>query len=196
MRSQLFAAVLASVLGISTAASTFSPTRPPSIPLAVKSPYVNTWLDAGSDGGNGGYLAGQWAQHWAYVIICQGNLCLTDGWFRNEITAWTGLIRVDGTVYTWMGAPTVTTNTVDQISLEYTSTRSIFSMSVGGKVAMNITFLSPVTPTDMKRQSLTFSYMNVEVQSMDGASHDVELYSDISAGKVLSLSRNETYSGN
>ena len=97
----------------------------------------------------------------------------------------TGLIRVDGTVYTWMGAPEVTAQTVDQVSLDYTSTRSVFSMSVGGLVAMNITFLSPIIPNDMKRQSLVFSYINVEVQSMDGASHDVQLYSDISAGKTL-----------
>ena len=82
-----------------------------------------------------------------------------------------------------MGAPQGTTSSVDQVSLDYTSTRSIFSLTAGGKVAMNVTFLSPIAPNDMKRQSLVFSYMNVEVQSMDGASHDVQLYSDISAGK-------------
>ena len=58
-------------------------------------------------------------------------------------------------------------------------------MDVAGVVEMNITFLSPVTPTDLTRQSLTFSYVDVSVTSSDGASHDVQLYTDITAGKVF-----------
>ena len=56
-------------------------------------------------------------------------------------------------------------------------------MNVGDKVEMNITFLSPVTPNDLKRQSLTFSYLDVAVHSLDGDSHDVQLYTDVSGGK-------------
>jgi len=56
-------------------------------------------------------------------------------------------------------------------------------MDVGGVVQMNITFLSPITPNDLKRQSLPFSYVNVVVWSTDGNSHSVELYADISAGR-------------
>ena len=56
-------------------------------------------------------------------------------------------------------------------------------MAVGTAVTMNITFLSPINPTDFKRQSLPFSYVDVVVSSADGASHDVQLYTDISAGK-------------
>lgn len=55
-------------------------------------------------------------------------------------------------------------------------------MNVENKLEMNITFLSPVTPTDFKRQSLVFSYLNVEVSSLDGQAHDVQVYADISAG--------------
>jgi hypothetical protein len=60
-------------------------------------------------------------------------------------------------------------------------------MNVADKVQMAITFLSPVNPDDMKRQSLTFSYMQIAVSSMDGQSHDVQLYSDISGGTSLKL---------
>lgn len=56
-------------------------------------------------------------------------------------------------------------------------------MDVDGKIRMNITFLSPITPGDQKRQSLIFSYLEVNVASQDGLSHDVQLYADISAGK-------------
>ena len=90
------------------------------------------------------------------------------------------MIRVDGHIYTWMGQPGP--DAVTQTAFEYTSTRSVFSMSVGGMVNMNITFLSPVTPNDMKRQSLPFSYLDVQVASMDGAGHSVSIYADISAG--------------
>ena len=57
-------------------------------------------------------------------------------------------------------------------------------MNVANVVTMNITFLSPVFPTDLKRQSLPFSYLDVVVSSMDGATHDVQLYTDITAGKT------------
>ena len=56
-------------------------------------------------------------------------------------------------------------------------------MDVAGLVEMNITFLSPITPSDLKRQSLIFSYLDVSVTSTDGAAHDVQLYTDVTAGK-------------
>lgn len=95
------------------------------------------------------------------------------------------MIRVDGDNYVWMGAVDIGSTTVNQTSYTYTSTKSIFTMDVAGKVAMNITFTSPVYPDDLKRQSLSFSYMNVEVESVDGDSHDVQLYTDVTAGKKL-----------
>ena len=56
-------------------------------------------------------------------------------------------------------------------------------MDVGAEISMNITFLSPITPTDMTRQSLPFSYVDVVVYATDGSDHDVQLYADITAGK-------------
>lgn len=56
-------------------------------------------------------------------------------------------------------------------------------MDVAGVVEMNITFLSSITPTDLMRQSLIFSYVDVSVTSTDGAAHDVQLYTDLTAGK-------------
>jgi hypothetical protein len=91
-----------------------------------------------------------------------------------------------------MGAVPSTTN-VDQTEFSYTSTRSNFVMDVGGKVEMNITFLSPVTPNDLKRQSLTFSYLDVDVHSLDGADHDVQLYADVSGGECKSDLPNISY---
>ena len=105
---------------------------------------------------------------------------------RGQILGWTGLIRVDNETYTWMGAPK-SIPTANQTAYEYTSTRSIFTIEADGKVSLKVTFLSPLTPKDLKRQSLIFSYMDVEVSSLDGAEHDVQIYTDISAGNAHSM---------
>ncbi|KAL3422238.1 glutaminase a [Phlyctema vagabunda] len=155
--------LVAALASVASTQSTFSPAKPPAIPLAVRSPYLNTWQQAGSDGGNGGYLAGRYAQFWA-----------------GQVTAWAGMIRVDGAAYTWMGDPGPDL-TVTQTAFEYTSTKSTFTLNAGGLVELNVTFLSPVTPSDFKRQSLIFSYVDVVVSSLDGQSHAVQLYLDTSA---------------
>lgn len=82
-----------------------------------------------------------------------------------------------------MGAPK-DVPTANQTSYEYTSTKSIFTIQANDKVSLKVTYLSPLTPKDMKRQSLVFSYMDVEVSSLDGAEHDVQIYTDISAGNL------------
>jgi hypothetical protein len=50
-----------------------------------------------------------------------------------------------------------------------------------GPVDLTVTFLSPVEPTDLVKQSIPFSYMAVSAASTDGGSHSVQVYSDISA---------------
>lgn len=81
-----------------------------------------------------------------------------------------------------MGEPTGF-DTANQTAFQYTSTRSIFSLTVGDVVALNVTLLSPVTPQDAMRQSIPLSYMSVAVQSLDGSPHDVQLYTDMTGGK-------------
>ncbi|EEA18740.1 glutaminase GtaA [Talaromyces marneffei ATCC 18224] len=158
----LVSLLLASLPSI-RAESTFSPARPPAQPLAVKSPYLSAWQSAGSNGGNGGYLANQWPTFWS-----------------GQILGWAGLIKVDGIAYGWMGVP-ADVSFVNQTSYTYTSTSSIYVQTVEDKLQIKVTFLSPITPNDFLRQSLIFSYMTVEVVSLDGSEHNVALYTDISA---------------
>lgn len=155
------AAVLALLGSQAEADPTFSPAKPPSVPLAVRSPYLNVWLN-GQENGPHAILPGQWPRFW------------TTG-----VQGWQGFIKVDGKSYNWMGGAPGAPN-VDQVSMDYTSTRSNFNMSVAGKVSMRIEFLSPVYPEDLRRQSIPFSYMNVAVKSLDGASHSVQIYADVS----------------
>lgn len=176
---------------------------------------MSTWLEIGSDGGSGGNLAGYWPYVMRCPPVSRTLLTVeqtilgvspgainpifcTDSQSGSQpgpvagpngaVTGWVGFIKVDGTTYTWMGAPNVNgvvPPLVTQDSFDYTSQRSTFIMNVAGKVTMNVTFISPLTPTDIKRQSVIGTYLSVEVVSRDGATHNVQLYSDTSAGMSL-----------
>lgn len=93
-------------------------------------------------------------------------------------------MAVDGVAYNWMGNAPGPAH-VEQVSLEYTSTKSIFTFDVAKKVTLTVTFLSPVYPDDMARQSQQFSYISARAKSSDGAAHSVQVYMDVSGGKYL-----------
>lgn len=44
---------------------------------------------------------------------------------------------------------------------------------------MTAAFLSPLTPKDLVRQSLPYSYLQVSVTPNDGQSHSVQVYTDV-----------------
>ncbi|KAL1842223.1 hypothetical protein VTJ49DRAFT_5835 [Mycothermus thermophilus] len=153
------AAIAAITTSVVKAKSTYSPARPPAIPLAVRSPYLNAWLQR--EGDSGPVLPGSWPRHWTGGTL-----------------GWQGLIAVDEVTYNWMGSwpgPQL----ADQTSVEYTSTKSIFTLDVAGKVTLTVTFLSPVYPHDMARQSQQFSYVVVSAKSADGVEHSVQVYMDV-----------------
>jgi hypothetical protein len=107
-----------------------------------------------------------------------------------------GLVRIDGVSYMFMGDPSIiltvpngnqgTPSTLQgfelalqQTSLEVTPTRSRFTLE-GGGVELVVEFLSPVEPGDLKRQSIPLSYVVISARSIDGHTHDVQIYADIS----------------
>lgn len=89
-----------------------------------------------------------------------------------------------------MGAPQIDGNfppSVTQTSVEFTSQSSIFTSTIAGKIALNVTFTSPVTPTDFQRQSIIGTYLTVSAATLDGATHAVQVYADTSAGTLFGL---------
>src|SRR5450755_3003931 len=151
---------------------TATPIRPPAAPLAVRGPYVSTWLPSTA-------LPGTWPEFWP-----------------GHTTAMGGLARIDGVSYLFMGDPSIiltvpngnqgTPSTLQgfelalqQTMLEVTPTRSRFTLE-GGGVELVVEFLSPVEPGDLKRQSIPLSYVLISARSIDGHSHDVQIYADIS----------------
>jgi glutaminase A-like protein/uncharacterized protein DUF5127/uncharacterized protein DUF4964 len=136
-----------------------SPVRPPAVPLVVRSPYLSTWLAADN-------LPGTWPTFWT-----------------GRITAMTGLVTIDGSPFLFLGSPASPTAfpfpTMRQLSLTVTATKSEFVLTQAG-VELTVTFLSPVTPGDLKHQSQPLSYVSVRARATDGKSHQVAVYFDIS----------------
>ena len=66
-----------------------------------------------------------------------------------------------------------------QKSVEFTPTRTSFIMTAG-PMDVNLTFISPIEPGDLVRQSMPFSYLSLSATSNDGNSHSIRFYSDIS----------------
>lgn len=133
--------------------------RPPAVPLAVRSPYLNSWLTADN-------LPGTWSSFWT-----------------GHITAMTGIVRIDGTPYVFMGDPALANApaflALTQTDLAVTATRSVFTLT-GGGVTLKVTFLSPLEPGDLRRQSMPLSYVSIVASSADGKPHQVSVYLDIS----------------
>jgi hypothetical protein len=138
-------------------APTSSPIRPPAVPLIVRGPYVNTWQCSDN-------APGTWSTFW------------TGG-----IKALTGLARIDGNAYVFFGAPGLNTTVpaMTQTQLEVTPTQSRYIFEAGG-VRLYLTFLSPIEATDLQRLSMPFGYIMAQVQTIDGHTHTVNLYFDIS----------------
>ena len=143
----------------STVDNSFTPVRPPATPLAVRSPYLSTWLTADN-------LPGTWPSFWT-----------------GHITAMTGIARIDGTAHVFMGNPALDNAPallgMTQTNLTVTATRSIFTLNADG-VELEVTFLSPVEPGDLRRQSMPLSYVAVRARALDGHGHQVGVYLDIS----------------
>ncbi|HWZ87934.1 MAG TPA: DUF4965 domain-containing protein [Polyangiaceae bacterium] len=130
--------------------------RPPAVPLIVRTPYLSTWSAADSPNA-------VWPSFW-------------DGGTK----AITGIARIDGAPFVFLGAPNVAgSNQMVLSSRSLTPTKTEFVLSAGG-VALTLDFLSPVEPTDLKRQSAPLGYVTVRALGTDGKAHAVSVYFDIS----------------
>ncbi|KAJ7073128.1 hypothetical protein C8F01DRAFT_269171 [Mycena amicta] len=132
---------------------------PPAVPLAVRSPTFNTWLDTRN--------------------VVNPMMTFPKFWNDEHIEAWAGYIRIDGVAYRWLGA-TAEGEPSTWLNTSITPTRTIISFKAG-PLELNVTFLSPIEPDDLVRQSFPFSYVYLEGTASDGKAHDVQIYADIGA---------------
>lgn len=91
---------------------------------------------------------------------------------------WSVLARVDGSTYNLFGVhtPNDGTKTGEVTEATFTTTHSTFTVTAGQRT-FTLDFFSPVSPKNLLRQSLPFSYLTVTLAAGDSSS--VQLYSDI-----------------
>ncbi|KAK8159186.1 hypothetical protein IWX90DRAFT_488683 [Phyllosticta citrichinensis] len=162
----------------STSAATWSPILPPSFPLAVKNPYLSAWLP-GNQAAN--------------LPSAQPEF-----WHANALN-WSVIARVDGTTYNLFGVPSPEddTQSATVVSGSFTSTRSTFDLTAGD-ASISLEFFSPVSPNNLPRQSLPFSFLTVTASGRNGATPSVQVYSDIDdtwTGQSASSTFNQTTTG-
>ncbi|KLO05329.1 DUF1793-domain-containing protein [Schizopora paradoxa] len=143
-----------------TASSTFIPFLPPALPLAVKGPYLNSWFAGGA---NEGFLSRTTPSFWP-------------AW--DDQTTWTYIIVVDNAPCVFLGDRPPNVAIANQTAASFTATRTSVTF-IFGPVEVNVTFLSPITPNDLVRQSMPFAYFYIDIASKDGAAHDIRIYSDV-----------------
>ncbi|KAJ7911892.1 hypothetical protein B0H13DRAFT_1614136 [Mycena leptocephala] len=131
---------------------------PAAVPLAVRTPTFNCWLDMH----NGTAPMAAWPKFWN----------------GQHTLGWAGYIKVDGAVFHWLGD--LGPNASTWLATQVTPTRTIFTVKAG-PMELNVTFLSPVEPSNWVRQSFPFSYVYIDGKATDGQPHSIQLYSDISA---------------
>ncbi|KAF9062758.1 hypothetical protein BDP27DRAFT_1481547, partial [Rhodocollybia butyracea] len=136
------------------------------VPLAVRSPYLQAYLPYSTK-------ANASTSSWPTFRAIDHNL------------GWSGLLRVDNDSYQWMGsaiehANDSTAKAATLNNLQITPTCSIFGLQAG-PMEINVTFLSPIEPSDLVLQSFPFTYVFLEASSTDGRPHSLQVYQDITA---------------
>ncbi len=138
--------------------------RPPAVPLVVHDPYFSIWSPSDK-------LAESWPRHWTGTIHA---LC--------------GMVRIDGKTYRIMGAEPSRLPAMEQVGLQVLPTRTIYDFEAAG-VQVQLSFLTPLLPTDLDLVARPVTYLSWDVRSIDHRQHDVSLYYDNSAELVVNEAR-------
>jgi hypothetical protein len=136
--------------------------RPPAVPLVVNDPYFSIWSMAD-------HLTDVQTKHWS-----EAGQPLT------------GLIRIDGHLYRWMGTMprgyfgVSSADAMQQTSLELTPLHTRYQFSASG-IQLEVSFFSPLFPRDLDVMSRPVTYLSWSAVSTDAKSHEVELLLDVDA---------------
>ena len=125
--------------------------------------------------------------HDPYFSIWSMNNNLTDGPTRHWTGVpqpLTGLVRIDGKTFRWMGAAPQSIPVIKQTSLEITPTRTIYHFEQEG-IRLEVSFLSPLLPSDLDVLSRPISYVTMTSSAFDGAQHKLQLLFEVSSELAL-----------
>ncbi|MBV9624781.1 MAG: DUF4965 domain-containing protein [Acidobacteria bacterium] len=124
--------------------------RPPAVPLITHDPYFSIWS-------MGDHLTDGPTRHWT-----------------GTPQPLTGLIRVDGQVFRWMGDRPRNIAVMSQSAVQLTPTHTSYAFDQGG-VNLVVDFLSPLLPSDPDVMSRPLTYITMTVHATDRAKHTVQL---------------------
>jgi hypothetical protein len=96
-------------------------------------------------------------------------------------------VRIDGKPYRIMGDEPENVPAMEQRKVQVLPTRTIYEFSAAG-VAIVLTFMTPVLPSDLDLMSRPVTYVTWTVQSDDGKEHSVALYFDASGQLAVDTS--------
>lgn len=156
--STLFAALIASAPCALFAQTTF---RPPAVPLVTSDPYLSIWSEAD-------HLYDAPTRHWTHVPI-----------------PLISFVRVDGVTYRIMGKPKdIAGPVLPQTSLTVTPTRSVYTFQ-NRQVSVQLTFLTPLLPSDLRVYSRPITTLTWAVRSRDGKKHQIQIFD--STGSAIAV---------
>ncbi|HTD23974.1 MAG TPA: DUF4965 domain-containing protein [Terriglobales bacterium] len=125
--------------------------------------------------------------HDPYFSIWSMNDILTDGPTRHwtgRPQPLTGLVRIDGQTFRWMGNSPHSLPAIKQTGLEITPTRTNYHFEQQG-VRLDISFLSPLLPSDLDVLSRPVTYLTASISATDGAKHAVGLLVEASSALAI-----------
>jgi hypothetical protein len=134
--------------------------RPPAVPLAANDPYFSLWSMSDK-------LTDTPTKHWSEA--------------PQPVT---GLIRIDGQTYRWMGVHprqyfgTPPIDVMQQTSVEVAPLHSKYRFTAAG-IELQVTFFTPLFPKDLDVLSRPVTYLSWSAVSTDGKPHQVDLLLDV-----------------
>ena len=125
--------------------------RPPAIPLIAHNPYFSVWSMADK-------LTDQPTRHWT-----------------GAEQPLTGLIRIDGKTYRYMGDSPRNLPPMQQDSVEVHATHTLYAFTAAG-IKLELSFFTPAFPQDLDILSRPVTYLTWSASSTDNRTHQVELF--------------------
>ena len=138
-------------------------TKYPAYPLITCDPYFNVWSMSDT-------LYKDHTRHWT-----------------GSQQSMTGIIIIDGVAKTFMGKmrhnPLYNDcgpRAIEQKKAEVTPLKTIYTFS-DESIELEVTFMTPLLPNDLKLLSRPVSYISYKIKSIDSKKHNCTIYMDVSA---------------